>query len=126
MRPAPGGNPYWIYREQQLANQSPGRLVLLAYDTALRACRTGQRGLLNRVLHELIAGLDLEQWEIAAGLLRLYEYVLRQVRAGEIEEARGILQDLRDTWETAVRAEEAKAAAAAGRREVRAAVAAEG
>ena len=41
-----------------------------------------------RVLHELIAGLDLDQGEIAVGLLRLYEYTLWQLREGNVEEVR--------------------------------------
>jgi len=105
----PGANPYRIYREQQVTNLSPGRLVLLAYDTALRACRTGRRGLLTQVLHELIAGLDLDQGEIASGLLSLYEYALRQAREGRLEDTGALLQDLRDAWARAVQAEEAKA-----------------
>ena len=107
----PGHNPYRIYREQQLSNQSPGRLVLLAYDTALRACRTGKRGLLTRVLHELIAGLDLDQGEVAAGLLLLYEYALSELRAGNLDEVRGILEGLREAWAQALRVEESKATA---------------
>jgi flagellin-specific chaperone FliS len=102
------GDPYRIYREQQVSALGTGRLVLLALETALRACRTGQRGLLARVLDELMAGLDLEQGEVATGLLRLYEYALRQSRAGRMEEVLSILQQLRDTWEAAVQAEEAR------------------
>ena len=106
------GDPYRIYREQQVGALGTGRLVLLGLETALRACRTGQRGLLSRVLEELMAGLDLDQGEVAAGLLRLYEYMLRQTREGRVEEVQGILQELRDTWEAAVRVEEARAARA--------------
>jgi flagellar protein FliS len=107
----PHGDPYRIYREQQVTGLSTGRLILLAYETALRACRRGQRGLLTSVLYELMAGLDLRQGEVAAGLLLLYEYTLRLVREGRLEQARGTLQELRDTWETALRAEEARSSA---------------
>jgi flagellin-specific chaperone FliS len=106
----PQGDAYRIYREQQVANLSTGRLVLLALETALRACRKGQRGLLIRVLEELMAGLDLDQGEVAIGLLRLYEYSLRMVREGQLGQAESILQELRHTWEAAVKAEEKKAA----------------
>jgi flagellin-specific chaperone FliS len=100
------GDPYRIYREQQVSTLSTGRLVLLALETALRACRKRQRGLLRRVLEELMAGLDLDQGEVAAGLLRLYEYMLRLSREGRLEEVQAMLQEVRDTWETALRAEE--------------------
>lgn len=109
-----GADPRRIYRAQQVANESPGRLALLVYDTALRACRRGQRGLLMRVLHELIAGLDLEQGEIAVGLLRLYEYALWQLREGNIEEVRLVLQGLREAWAKGLDEEEGRAAARRG------------
>jgi flagellar protein FliS len=110
----PSADPHRVYRAQQVANESPERLVLLVYDTALRACRLGQRGLLMRVLHELIAGLDLDQGEIAVGLLRLYEYALWQLREGNIEEVRLVLQDLRETWAKSLSEEEGLAAARRG------------
>lgn len=109
-----GTDPHRIYRAQQVANESPGRLALLVYDTALRACRRGQRGLLTRVLHELIAGLDLEQGEVAVGLLRLYEYALWQLREGNIDEVRRILEGLREAWATGLEQEEGRAAARRG------------
>jgi len=104
----PHGNPYRIYREQQVTGLGTGRLVLLALETALRACAQGRRGLLTSVLTELMAGLDLDSGEIAAGLLSLYGYMLRRVREGELAEVQGMLQELRDAWEQAVRAEERK------------------
>jgi flagellin-specific chaperone FliS len=107
-------DPRRLYRAQQVANDSPGRLALLVYDTALRACHRGQRGLLMRVLHELIAGLDLEQGEIAVGLLRLYEYALWQLREGNVEEVRVVLQELRDTWAKGLEEEETRVAARRG------------
>ncbi len=110
----PSADPHRAYRAQQVANESPGRLALLVYDTALRACRRGQRGLLMRVLHELIAGLDLDQGEIAVGLLRLYEYAIWQLREGNLEEVQQILQELRDTWARSLREEEERAAARRG------------
>jgi flagellin-specific chaperone FliS len=110
----PSADPRRIYRAQQVSNLTPGRLALLAFDTALRACRSGERGLLMRVLHELIAGLDLDQGEVAVGLLRLYEYSLWQLREGNVEEVRLLLQELRDTWAKGLREEEARMAARHG------------
>lgn len=103
------GDPYRTYREQQVNSLSTGRLILLAYDTALKACRKGQRGLLVRVLEELLSAIDLEQGgEVAAGLLRMYEYCHRLVREGRIGEVEAILRELRDVWEKAVLADEAR------------------
>jgi flagellin-specific chaperone FliS len=107
-------DPRRIYRAQQVANEGPGRLVLLVYDTALRACRREQRGLLMRVLHELIAGLDPEQGEIAVGLLRLYEYALWQLREGNLEEVRQVLEGLREAWAKGLDEEDGRATARRG------------
>lgn len=107
------GDPYRTYREQQVSSLSTGRLVLLAYETALKACRRGQRGLLVRVLEELLSAIDLEQGgEVAAGLLRMYEYCHRLVREGRLGEVEAIVCELRDVWEKAVLADESGGIAA--------------
>lgn len=105
-------DPYRTYREHHVSGLTPGRLVLLALDTAIRAGRKGERGRLIKVVEELMAGLDLDRGEIAAGLLRLYEYILHDVREGRIAESCELLQELRTTWEIAVRQEEERSLAA--------------
>ncbi|MFN8548464.1 MAG: flagellar protein FliS [Candidatus Eisenbacteria bacterium] len=91
-------DPHRIYRQQQVSGLGTGPLLLLAMDTAVRACRQKRRGLLTRVLGELVAGLDLSRGEIAGNLLTLYEYLLRLAREGQLDEAQSILEELRDTW----------------------------
>ena len=95
-------DPHRIYRQQQVSGLGTGPLLLLAMDTAVRACRQKRRGLLTRVIGELVAGLDLSCGEIAGNLLTLYEYLLRLVREGRLDEAQAILEDLRDTWARAI------------------------
>jgi flagellin-specific chaperone FliS len=97
-----GTDPCRLYREQELSLAAPERLILLAYDTALHACRSGRRGLLIRCLEELLGGLDLDQGEVAARFLRLYEYLLHEAREGRLTEVEPFLRELRDTWWAAV------------------------
>ncbi len=104
------GDPRQIYREQQVSALGTGRLVLLALTAAERACRTGQRGLLTRVLQELVAGLDLDSGEVASGLLVLYEYMLHEVREGRIAEVEGMISELRGAWEEGLRGVDADGA----------------
>ncbi|MBK8231857.1 MAG: flagellar protein FliS [Candidatus Eisenbacteria bacterium] len=106
----PGESPYRIYRQQQVSGLSTEKLLLLAMDTAVRACRQRRRGLLVQVLHELMAGLDLSGGEVAGNLLTLYEYLLRLTREGRLEEAQAMLEELRETWSRALNAEAGRAA----------------
>ncbi len=104
----PYGDPRRIYREHQVSVLGTGRLTLLVLETALGACRRRQRGLLTRALRELAKGLDLGTGEIAVQLLGLYRYMLREVREGRMAGIEGMLGDLRDTWEIALRREGAR------------------
>ena len=81
----------------------PAALLLFTMDTAVRAARQGKKGLLIKVLHELIAGLDLGGGGVAGNLLTLYDYLLRLTRDGKLDDARLMLEELRDTWRAALR-----------------------
>jgi flagellin-specific chaperone FliS len=94
-------NPMLAYRQQEHARVTPERLLLLTYATAIHACRTGKRGLLMRALDELLYGLDLDQGELAHGLLRMYEYLLHTAREGNVEEVEAHLRELKTAWEEA-------------------------
>jgi flagellin-specific chaperone FliS len=90
------------YRETQTQGLAPQQLLLQLYDFAIAGCVARDMRRASAALVELIAALDFDYEEIAHGLFRLYEYALRQVKAGQYESALGILRDLRDTWEQAL------------------------
>ena len=94
-------NPMLAYRQQEHANVSPERLLLLTYATAIHACRSGKRGLLVRSLEELLYGLDLDRGELAQSLLRMYEYLIHAAREGRVEEVETHLRELKKAWEEA-------------------------
>jgi flagellin-specific chaperone FliS len=90
------------YRRQQVEAASPGQLVLIALEQGVAACRRGLRGRAQRVVEELIGGLDFEVEEVAAGMLALYDWALRLLREGRCDEAGAVLEDLRAAWATAL------------------------
>jgi flagellin-specific chaperone FliS len=94
------------YRRQQVEAASPGQLVLMAFEQGVAACRRGLRGRAQRVVHELIAALDFEQAETAGGMLALYDWILRLLREGRTAEAERLLDELREAWARALRAQE--------------------
>ncbi|MEZ4654648.1 MAG: flagellar export chaperone FliS [Candidatus Eisenbacteria bacterium] len=87
------------YRQQEHAHMTSERLLLLTYATAIHACREKKRGLLVHSLEELLHGLDLDQGELAQGLLRMYEYLLYAAREGRLEEVETHLRELKTAWE---------------------------
>ncbi|MBU1701738.1 MAG: flagellar protein FliS [Candidatus Eisenbacteria bacterium] len=94
-------NPLQAYREQQVLDEDPMRLLFMVYDVARRACREKNRRLALRALEEMIGALNLEQGEIARGMLSLYDYLMRRVREGEWDEVTQILNTLRSAWVSA-------------------------
>jgi len=103
----PPGSPLRAYRRQQVEAASPGRLVLIALEQAVAACRRGLRGRAQRIVEELIRALDFDYPEAAGGMLALYDWVLRLLREGRIAEAGALLEELRATWAQALPAQEA-------------------
>jgi flagellin-specific chaperone FliS len=90
------------YAATQTRAMTPLQAFLELYDIAIAACVAGDARKASAALVELIAALDFEYEEIAGGFYRLYEYALREVKAGRFEPALKILNELRDTWRIAL------------------------
>lgn len=111
------------YQEMQVQT-TPGRLVVMLYDGALRflhtaldALRRGDRetqgtnlGKAQAILCELIDTLDRNAGEIAQRLDSIYRYCLRRLlianahdRADYIEEVIRHMESLREAWDEAER-----------------------
>jgi flagellar protein FliS len=112
------------YEEMQVQT-TPGRLVVMLYDGALRflhlgleAMRRGdlevqavKLGKAQSILCELIGALDMEAGEVAQGLLSIYSYCAERLlianaedRPEYVEEVIRVMASLRDAWENAERA----------------------
>jgi flagellar protein FliS len=115
---------YSAYRSANVKTADQGKLILIAYDVAIKHCKLaiekfGSRSLIEeRTRHlcksqdavtELMSSLRLDVGEIAHNLYRLYDYMIRRLVEANIKndavivkEILGYLEDLRDAWNQAV------------------------
>ena len=116
-------SPYEKYRQSTVQTSTPGQLLLMLYDGAVRFTRLGidaigtqniekannNFGKAQTIITELSATLD-PSYEVSERLSTLYEYmnhllieanVKKQVAPAE--EVIGYLTELRDTWAQAMR-----------------------
>jgi len=125
---------YAVYRDANVDTADQGKLILIAYDVAIKNCKLAIEKFSDRKLveertrhllkvqdaiAELMAALRLDVGKIAHNLYALYDYMLRRlIRANarnEIEPVREVLKyltDLRDAWSQAARTIRQQAASA--------------
>jgi len=90
------------YIEEEVKNASPVKLILMIYDFVLASLKKGDTVKARAGIRELIDSLDFEKGgTLATNLLSLYEYALRKIHEGDLEEAINIIKPLRDAWEEA-------------------------
>lgn len=111
------------YKTQQIMTASPEELTLMLYNGALRfvtesikALETGDLEKSNSsnlraqdIVTEFMCTLNMDI-ELSKGMYQLYEYINYRLMQGNIkkdmeqlQEARGMLQELRDTWVEAMK-----------------------
>lgn len=117
-------NPYQQYRQIEVETASPGRLVLMLYDAAIKNCRqaaaaweanndTLARDKLYRaqdILAELVGSLNFDAGDLPRQLFQLYEYmnyrliqsVVRKDATAALEVAK-LLEELREAWDQALK-----------------------
>jgi len=95
--------------EEELDGLSPARLLLKLYDVAIVSCDQEERERLVCALTELVAALSFDHREISMPLFRIYDYCIRQGRAGNFGAVRAILVQLRDAWSQAAQVLESSA-----------------
>lgn len=89
------------YRQQDVMGASPIRLVVMAYDLAIRACEQQDFEKATRAISVLRDALDFDHAEVAVGLFRLYQWCLDCLRKGDYDSAKSTLRELREAWYTA-------------------------
>lgn len=120
----PASNPAKLYQKTSAFSATPGQLVLMLYDGALRFCRQAKEGLnepnfvrsqeilhnnilrAQAILTELQATLNFEKGgELAVTLYRLYDYMQRELTKANrdrdpqpIDNVLRFLGDIRDAW----------------------------
>ena len=111
------------YKSQQIMTASPEELTLMLYNGALRFITESIQGIeqgdpekshnanlrAQAIIREFMATLDM-QYEISENYNKLYDYIeYRLIQANmkkdkaQLEEAKGLVQELRDTWVQAMK-----------------------
>ncbi|HWR45782.1 flagellar export chaperone FliS [Sporomusa sp.] len=111
------------YKHQQIMTASSEELTLMLYNGALRFIAESMQAIdhgnmekahnsnlrAQAIVREFMATLDM-QYEISQGYNKLYDYIeYRLIQANlkkdksQLEEAKNVLQELRDTWVQAMK-----------------------
>jgi len=115
---------YNAYKNTTIETADQGKLILIAYDVAIKHSRLALEKfedfklIEERTKHifkvqdaitELMGALRLDVGEVATNLYRLYDYILRclveanlKANKGKITEVLGYLEMLRDAWSEAI------------------------
>ncbi|MCV9949805.1 flagellar export chaperone FliS [Paenibacillus sp. BT-177] len=113
-------SPYEKYKQSSVQTSTPGQLIIMLYDGAIRFVRAGLDGISSNdiakaninlvkaqsIISELMSTLNYS-YDISKNLYALYEYmnylliqtnIKKKIESGE--EVLGYLQELRETWVT--------------------------
>ena len=111
------------YRQQSAMTASPGELTLMLYDGCIKDLKLGKMHIgakdylksnevlqkAQAIINELMRSLDM-RYELSNQLMQLYDYIINIVvwanvkkDIDKVDEALGLITDLRDTWQQAVR-----------------------
>jgi flagellar protein FliS len=116
---------YAAYRNATIDTADQGKLILIAYDVAIKNCkqaidkfeavdkieeRTKHLFKAQDAVSELLGALRVDVGEVAQNLFKLYDYILRSLvdagvknNKGKVVEVVGYLENLRDAWDDAIR-----------------------
>ncbi len=108
------------YKKSQIETADQLTLIIMLYDRAILLLNKAKKEILEKkheekhhsltkardIVFELIQSLDQDKGgEIAFSLLRLYDFVIREIMDGDtnlntkaIDNAKGILSELRESW----------------------------
>ncbi len=117
-------NPYQKYQQNQIDTASPGKLLIMLYDGALKFIKAAREGIADEdiekannniikvqdIVTELMTFLDMEKGgDISANLYNLYEYMSSRLVEANIKkdeeiltEVEGLLKDMKGTWQEAI------------------------
>ncbi|MCM1567156.1 MAG: flagellar export chaperone FliS [Dehalobacter sp.] len=116
-------NPYQQYKQNSIISADKGELTLLLYDGAVKSIKQGIKFIEEKKIQDvhnsiikaqeiityLSETLNME-YEISGNLSSLYEYINRRLFEANmkkdkyiLDEALGLVVDLRDTWREAVK-----------------------
>lgn len=88
------------YRQQDVMGASPIRLVVMAYDLAIKSCEQREFVRATQAVSALRDALNFDYGEAATGLFRLYQWCLDCIRHEDYASALVTLRELREAWAT--------------------------
>ena len=91
------------YKKNEVLGASPLRLVIMAYDLAIKACDQKDVATAVKAISALRDSLDFEYAETAFSLLSLYQWCVDCIAEGDFLAAKNTLVELRDAWATVER-----------------------
>lgn len=119
-------NPYAQYQRTQTETASPGEMIVMLYNGALRFLTVAKKKLdvqdlegasasllrAQDILLELMVSVDTSVGEVARNLFDLYQFMHRHLvqanvkkDASLIDDVEGLLRELVAAWEQAIRAD---------------------
>lgn len=115
---------YSTYKTANIDTADQGKLIIIAYDVAIKHCRLAidifgdKHKMEERTKHlfkvqdavtELMSSLKLDVGDIAQNLYRLYDYMIRKLvdanvkqEIQNVKEVLGYLESLRSAWKEAI------------------------
>ncbi|MDI6786719.1 MAG: flagellar export chaperone FliS [bacterium] len=117
-------NPYEAYRQAKISTASQGKLILMLYDGAVKFLNIANEAISKKdygvsntniikaqnIVTELMISLNMEVGEISRNLYSLYDYMNRRLIQANvkkdskiIDEVKGMLIELRETWDQAIK-----------------------
>jgi flagellar protein FliS len=115
---------YDAYKSANVDTADQGKLIIIAYDVAIKHCKLAIDKFDDRLLREertkhlfkvqdavteLLSALRLDAGDVAHNLYKLYDYMLRSLveasiknRKEKVVEVLGYLEDLRGAWAEAI------------------------
>jgi flagellar protein FliS len=111
-------SPYEKYKQSSVQTSTPGQLIIMLYDGAIRFVKVGLEGISSKdymkananlgkaqtIISELMSTLD-HSYPVSKNLFSIYEYMNHLLIQSNIkketqpaEEALNYLQELRETW----------------------------
>ncbi len=116
-------NPYQQYQQNAVKSATPGELTLSLYNGKVKFIKQAilavEKGDIETANHKIIRTQEIVSYlmdtlnpdfEISGNLLSLYDYMNRRLTEANIkkdkailEEVLGLVKELRDTWEEAIK-----------------------
>lgn len=124
-------NPYETYKQQEILSSNRGELLLMLYDGCIKQLKLARIHLAEKnvegthnslikaqaILSRLMNDLDM-RFDLSAPLMELYQFFQLQLAEANVKKDDSkiapvleMLIDLRNTWQMAIRAQKAAAAA---------------